>query len=88
MIDAYVSEIGIFSFGYAPPGWTECDGRLLAIDAHQPLFSLVGWRYGGDGFGTFGLPDLRSGQHGGATARPMLCMAVDGLYPQRPRTTE
>jgi microcystin-dependent protein len=54
-----ISEVRIFAFGFAPPGWVPCDGRLLAIDDHQPLFSLIGWHYGGDGRSTFALPDRR-----------------------------
>jgi microcystin-dependent protein len=36
-----------------------CNGQLLSISANTALFSLVGTYYGGDGFHTFALPDLR-----------------------------
>ena len=47
------------SFNFAPRGWAPCDGRLLALNQNQALFSVLGTQYGGDGRVTFGLPDLR-----------------------------
>jgi microcystin-dependent protein len=47
------------SFGFAPKGWAECNGQLLPINQNQPLFSLLGTAYGGDGRVNFALPDLR-----------------------------
>lgn len=38
--------------------WARCDGRLLAIADHAPLYSLLGTTHGGDGVETFALPDL------------------------------
>lgn len=55
----YLSEIRLFSFNYAPKGWALCNGQLLAINTNQPLFSLIGTYYGGDGIRTFGLPNLQ-----------------------------
>jgi microcystin-dependent protein len=55
-----MGQIEIFSFNYAPKGWTECNGQLLPINQNQALFSLLGTMYGGNGQTTFGLPDLRS----------------------------
>lgn len=56
--DAFVAEICIFPFGFAPPGWASCDGQLLPISQNTALFSLLGVTYGGDGKSTFGLPNL------------------------------
>lgn len=59
MADApYIGELRIFS-GPVPQGWAACDGTLLQIATNQPLFSLIGTTYGGDGQTTFALPDLR-----------------------------
>jgi microcystin-dependent protein len=45
---------------YTPPaGWAACDGRLLKIDSHVALYTLLGTKFGGDGTNTFALPDLR-----------------------------
>lgn len=59
MGDPYLSEIRMFSFGYAPKGWALCNGQLLPINQNQALFSLLGTTYGGDGRTNFALPDLR-----------------------------
>jgi microcystin-dependent protein len=56
----YMSEIRIMSFNFAPTGWAQCNGQLLAIAQNQALFALLGTTYGGNGTTTFGLPDLRS----------------------------
>jgi len=55
----FLSEIRIFSFGFAPKGWTMCNGQLLPINQNQALFSLLGTTYGGDGRVNFGLPNLQ-----------------------------
>jgi microcystin-dependent protein len=49
----------LVSFDFAPKGWAECNGQLLAISQNQALFALLGTTYGGDGRTTFALPDLR-----------------------------
>lgn len=55
----YIGEIRPFGFNFAPRGWAQCDGQLLAIASNQALFSLLGTVFGGDGKTTFALPDLR-----------------------------
>jgi microcystin-dependent protein len=60
MAEPFLSEIRIFSFGFAPKGWALCNGQLLPINQNQALFSLLGTTYGGDGRVNFGLPDLQS----------------------------
>src|SRR5207247_5617788 len=60
MAEPFLSEIRIFSFGFAPKGWALCNGQLLPINQNQALFSLLGTTYGGDGRVNFGLPDLRN----------------------------
>lgn len=59
MAEPFLSEIRIFGFDFAPRGWALCDGRLLAINQNQALFSLLGTTFGGNGSVNFGLPDLR-----------------------------
>jgi len=59
MSEPFLSEIRIMSFGFAPKGWAMCNGQLLPINQNQPLFSLLGTTYGGDGRVNFALPDLR-----------------------------
>jgi microcystin-dependent protein len=60
MAEPFLSEIRIMSFAFAPKGWALCNGQLLPINQNQPLFSLLGTTFGGDGRVNFALPDLRS----------------------------
>lgn len=57
--EAMMGEIRIVGFDYPPLGWAFCDGQMLSISQHGPLFSVLGTTYGGDGRSTFALPDLR-----------------------------
>ena len=73
----FLREIRAFGFGQIPKGWVACNGQLMSINANQPLFSLLGTTYGGNGSTTFGLPNLQgrvslsSGQDpSGATYTP------------------
>lgn len=68
MSEAFLSELRLMPFGFAPKGWALCNGQLLPINQNQALFSLLGTTYGGDGQTTFGLPDLRgrAAMHAGA----------------------
>lgn len=59
MSEPFVGEIRMFPFKFAPRGWAFCDGQLMAVPQNPALFSLVGTTYGGDGYRTFALPDLR-----------------------------
>ena len=56
----FLSEIRIFSFGFAPKGWALCNGQLLPINQNQAIFSLLGTTYGGDGRVNFALPNLQT----------------------------
>lgn len=58
-MDAYLGEIRVFGFNFAPKGWAECDGQLLAISQNTALFSILGTNFGGDGKATFGLPNFQ-----------------------------
>ena len=59
MTEPFLSEIRIFSFGFAPRGWAQCNGQLLSINQNQALFSLLGTTYGGNGQTNFQLPNLQ-----------------------------
>jgi microcystin-dependent protein len=58
-MDPIIGEIRMFAGNYAPAGWALCDGSTLQISSNDTLFMLIGTSYGGDGFETFALPDLR-----------------------------
>ena len=59
MAEAFLSQIEVFPFNFAPKGWAFCAGQLLPINQNQALFALLGTTFGGDGVSTFALPDLR-----------------------------
>src|SRR5437762_382993 len=60
MSEPFLSEIRIFSTQFAPKGWALCNGQFLPINQNQPLFSLLGTTFGGNGQTTFALPNLQA----------------------------
>jgi microcystin-dependent protein len=88
-MDPFIGEVRMFGGTFAPAGWADCNGQLLAIAQNTALFALIGTTYGGDGQTTFGLPDLRSripigmqqaniGQSAGAEAVMLTTAALPG----------
>lgn len=75
--DPYIGEIMLWPISYAPQGWAFCDGSIMQAAQNQALFALLGNIYGGDGYNTFALPDLRgrivvgAGQGLGLTRRDL-----------------
>ncbi len=60
MTDQFVAEIRIFTTNFAPVGWAQTNGQIIAINQNTALFSLLGTSYGGDGKSNFALPNLQS----------------------------
>lgn len=59
-LDSYMGSVCTFAFARCPAGgWAPADGALLPIKGNEKLFELLQTTYGGDGVGTFALPDLR-----------------------------
>lgn len=59
MAEAFIGEIRMFAGAWAPKDWMFCEGQLLPITQNETLYALLGTYYGGDGYTTFALPDLR-----------------------------
>ncbi len=59
MVDAFVGQVCITAGTYAPRGWIICDGSTLQVEDYMMLFAVIGTQYGGNGYTTFKLPDLR-----------------------------
>jgi microcystin-dependent protein len=57
--EAFLGEIRLFPYNFAPQGWAFCNGQIMAIAQNTALFSLLGTTYGGNGTSNFALPDLR-----------------------------
>ncbi len=77
MSNPFLAEIRIFTAGFAPKGWAQCNGQLMPISQNTALFSLLGTTFGGDGKSSFGLPNLQgcapmqSGQGPGLSLRDL-----------------
>ncbi len=72
MSEPFIGEIRVWALPFAPRGWAQCAGQILAISQNQALFSVLGTTYGGDGIQTFRLPDLRGRGAVGADAQHAL----------------
>ncbi|GAA0434494.1 phage tail protein [Leifsonia naganoensis] len=59
MAEPFLGEIRLAAFNFPPKGWAFCNGQTLPINQNQPLFSLLGTTYGGNGQTTFQLPNLQ-----------------------------
>ena len=81
-MEAYLGEISLFPYNFAPRGWAACNGAILPISQNQALFSLLGTTFGGDGRTNFALPDLRSKSPFPAGVIGY-CIAVQGVFPSR-----
>ncbi len=58
--DAMIGEVRLFAGDFAPIGWEFCNGQTVKIEDYEPLYSILGFTYGGDEDDeTFDLPDLR-----------------------------
>jgi microcystin-dependent protein len=60
MSEPFIAEIKVISFNFPPKGWAFCNGQLLPINQNQPLFSILGTTYGGDGRVNFALPNFQA----------------------------
>ncbi len=59
MLDsAYIGEIRLFPYGFAPQGWAKCDGTILPVDKYQALYALIGNKFGGTSPDTLQLPSI------------------------------
>ncbi|WP_322979641.1 phage tail protein [Pseudomonas sp. C11] len=59
MDDAFIGEIRIIPWNWAPEGWFLCNGQSLPVNQFPALFSILGYRFGGTLNVKFNLPDLQ-----------------------------
>jgi microcystin-dependent protein len=85
-MEGYIGEIRLFAPNFAPRNWALCNGQILAINANQALFSILGTTYGGNGVTTFALPDLRGRSPIGEGSGPGLSNYVLGQQTGSPAT--
>jgi len=78
-----IGEVKLFAMKFCPDGYFQADGRILKVADYQPLYSLIGFRFGGNGHKTFALPTLEPVLS--SFDEPLLyCIAHEGSYPRRP----
>jgi microcystin-dependent protein len=77
-MDELIGCIKLFGGNFAPQGYMICQGQLLSIANYDPLFTIIGTTFGGDGRETFALPNITPLK--GAN----YIIAVEGIYPERP----
>ncbi len=58
MAEAFLGEIRLIGWNFAPDGWALCNGQLLSVSQNAALFSLLNTTYGGDGRVNFAVPNL------------------------------
>lgn len=80
MEEPLVGQIELFAFGFAPYGWTLCNGGLLNITGYQALYSLLGVKFGGDGRTTFAVPNLLGTE---PIPNTNFYISLQGYYPVR-----
>lgn len=78
-MNAFIGSVIAWPSPRLPSGWAWCQGQLLQVQQHQPLFSLIGNAYGGDGRTTFALPDITPLVSGGKQLKWII--ALEGEYP-------
>jgi microcystin-dependent protein len=57
MADAFIGEIRLLPYVYAPENWVPCNGQSLPSSSYQALFAVIGTTYGGDQR-NFNVPNL------------------------------
>lgn len=60
MADAFIGEIRLLPYTYAPDGWLPCNGQQVPVAQYAALASVIGGLYGQITQTQFYLPDLRS----------------------------
>jgi microcystin-dependent protein len=78
MADAFVGEIRMVAFNFAPLGWALCNGQLMPISQNTALFALLGTIYGGDGKSTFALPNMQDSAPNHFGSGPGLSARLEG----------
>ncbi|MBP2230996.1 microcystin-dependent protein [Azospirillum agricola] len=58
-MDMTIGMIFVVAFDWAPRDTAYCRGQTVSVNQNQALFSLLGFRYGGDNASNFGIPDLQ-----------------------------
>lgn len=83
MDEAFIGSLITFLGAYAPQNWLPCNGQVLPIRGYEPLYSIIGNRYGGSvAQNTFALPSFNPDGKPDSEGRYVL-ICVNGVYPAR-----
>lgn len=77
-MDAFLGEVRILGFNFAPQGWALCNGATLPVQQNGALFSVIGTYFGGNGQSTFCLPNFQGSTPVGVGSGPSLTPRVLG----------
>ncbi|MBU1099353.1 MAG: tail fiber protein [Bacteroidetes bacterium] len=78
-MDGYLGEIKMFAGNYPPACWAYCQGQILPVSTYPSLFAILGNTFGGDGYNSFGLPDMSGRGNLGAGTGPGLSTKYIGM---------
>lgn len=82
-VEPYLGEIRAFTraeytkLRESDEPWFQCSGQTTSLSMFTALFSLLDTRYGGNGYITFGLPNLNGKD---AFSEPKFCICTSGMY--------
>ena len=80
-MDTYIGTICYFAFGFAPPGWEDCNGASMSVNNNQALYALIGNKFGGN-YNVFNLPSIAPIKDvNGITINAYIC--TQGIFPPR-----
>jgi len=87
-MDMIMGMVIWFAGSFAPSGYLEANGQCFPIQYNTALFSIIGYKYGGEVNSNFCLPDLRPMTNGTRDPNwnngPRALIVVEGIYPSRP----
>ena len=75
----FLAQICMFPFGFAPAGFSLCNGMELNTREYEALYALIGTKFGGSSNeSTFCLPNIEGPQKGVA-----YYICISGIFPPR-----
>lgn len=57
-MEIQIGSIMYFPYKSDPKGWLPCKGQIVQLIQYELLYSLIGTKYGGDGYASFGIPKI------------------------------
>lgn len=72
-----VGAVSLFSGGFEPRGWVECNGKMISRSEFSVLYNLIGNKFGGTG-DSFCVPNIPPAAPGVA-----FYICANGNFPSR-----